>query len=216
MSDKTFVRIPGFSANALSVATLEKIITLLKDHQVMDLKITGSHQLSIPPTDQHSLQAISKGLQQLDSGKSAEAIAKNHSVFTTIRTCPDSGNCKHGIRDITPITDLLDAIRLPGELPAKVKVSVAGCQMCCTAPFVRDIGLIAERKGWKLIFGGNSGGRPKIGDVIADGLTDEQAIELILRCLIIYIENAKPKMRTARFIEFYGVDRFTKEVLGDG
>ena len=115
--------------------------------------------------------------------------------------------------DINPVVDRLNAIALPGKLPAKVKVSVAGCKMCCTAPFIRDIGLIAERKGWKLIFGGNGGSRPRIGDVIAEGLSDEQAIELILRCLIVYVENAKPKMRTARFMESYGAMRFKSEVL---
>jgi len=212
MADRNFVRIPGFQADSLSLSTLEGIVNLLKTHEINEVKFTGKHQISLPGVGQPTVQALSEGLQQLIP-KDKESTAHAPPALTTIRTCPDTVNCKHGIRDINPITDRLNAIALPGKLPAKVKVSVAGCKMCCTAPFIRDIGLIAEQKGWKLIFGGNGGSRPRIGDVIAAGLSDEQAIELILRCLIVYVENAKPKMRTARFMESYGAMRFKSEVL---
>lgn len=212
MAVKKFVRVPGFHADSLPLASLEEIVNLMKDHQVEELKFSGNHQISIPENDQPTLDSIAEGLQKVAPQHGATA-AKNVPGFTTIRTCPDTANCKHGIRDIGPLSELLNSIVLPGKLPAKVKVSIAGCKMCCTTPFVRDIGLIAQRKGWTLVFGGNSGGRPRIADVIGEGLTDGQSVDLILRCLIIYIKNAKPKMRTARFLEFYGPEKFVREVL---
>ena len=64
------------------------------------------------------------------------------------------------------------------ELPAKVKIGVSGCPMTCGESFVRDIGVQGKKNGWTFIFGGNSGGHPRIGDVLAEDLTTEQVLEL--------------------------------------
>ncbi len=42
------------------------------------------------------------------------------------------------------------------ELPAKVKIGVSGCPLCCGESFVRDIGMFAKKKGWTFIVGGEA------------------------------------------------------------
>jgi len=51
-----------------------------------------------------------------------------------------------------------------------------------------------------LIFGGNGGGCPRIGDIIGEGLDDEQVIDLAKQCLDFYRSRARKFERTARFM----------------
>jgi NAD(P)H-nitrite reductase large subunit len=99
------------------------------------------------------------------------------------------------------------------DLPAKVKIGVSGCPNKCGEAYVRDIGLFGKKSGWTFIFGGNSGARPRIGDIIAENLTDDQVIELARKCLDYYKANARGRERTARFIERIGIEEFKKAVL---
>lgn len=78
---------------------------------------------------------------------------------------------------------------------------------------MRDVGVLGKKNGWTMIFGGNSGGRPRIGDVVAEGLTTEAAVDLVKRCLEYYAANGKKKERTARFMERIGVDAQKGAVL---
>lgn len=77
-------------------------------------------------------------------------------------------------------------------------------------PKVRDLGLIAAPKGWKLYFGGNAGNRARIGDLIEKDLNFDEAVQLSYSCLLIYSRYASRRMRTSYFLEKYGVS-FLKE-----
>ena len=100
----------------------------------------------------------------------------------------------------------LEKIFRSKDLPAKIKIGVSGCPFCCGESYVRDVGFIVKKKGWTVIFGGNSAGRPRIGDVIAENLTKDKAFQVIEDCLQYYKENAKKKERTARFIARTGIE----------
>lgn len=79
---------------------------------------------------------------------------------------------------------------------------------------MRDVGLIGDRTGWKLIFGGNAAAAPRIGDLITECLDDRQVLGLIKKCLAVYVEHAEGNIRSARFIEQFGVQAFKEKVLG--
>ena len=78
---------------------------------------------------------------------------------------------------------------------------------------MRDFGAFGKKSGWTVIFGGNSGGKPRIGDVIAERLSNEEVIDLAKRCFGYYAADGKKKERTARFIERIGIEEFKKTVL---
>ena len=99
------------------------------------------------------------------------------------------------------------------DFPAKVKIGVSGCQFCCGESFVRDIGIFGKKKGWTVIFGGNSGRKPRVGDIIAEDISREEVIDLTKRCLEYYAANGRKRERTARFVERIGIDKFKKSVL---
>lgn len=73
--------------------------------------------------------------------------------------------------------------------------------------------MFGKKSGWIFVFGGNSGARPRIGDVIAEKLADDQVVELAQKCLDFYKAHAKKKERTARFMERIGVEELRKAVL---
>lgn len=100
------------------------------------------------------------------------------------------------------------------ELPEKAQICVSGCPNNCSEGYLRDIGFLGKKNGWGMIVGGTSGRRPRIGgDVIAESLTDDQAVELAQKCLAYYKNNARHRERTYRFIERIGIDAFNKPVL---
>ena len=50
-----------------------------------------------------------------------------------------------------------------------------------------------------VIFGGNAAGRPHIGEELASGLSEDEALELIRKALHFYILAARGKERTWNF-----------------
>ncbi|HFQ88581.1 MAG TPA: nitrite reductase, partial [Desulfobulbus sp.] len=119
-----------------------------------------------------------------------------------------------GTRDTLAVARAIGELVLEGPLPYKVKVGISGCRMCCCESWMRDVGLAAEKKGWRFTFGGNAAGRPRIGDLVAEGLNDDEAVALIERTLNFYLKTAKYKTRSARFMERFSIEELKKHVLG--
>lgn len=94
----------------------------------------------------------------------------------------------------------IEAALMALPLPAKTKVGISGCQFNCCESYLRDIGVFGTTKGWSLVFGGNGGGAPRIGDVVGVGLNDEEVLQLASRCLEFYREKARKMERTGRLM----------------
>ena len=73
---------------------------------------------------------------------------------------------------------------------------------------MRDIGIFGKKNGWTLVFGGNGGGCPRIGDIVAEDLNDEEVLELVEKCLNYYRKNARKLERTARLMRRSKIDKF--------
>jgi NAD(P)H-nitrite reductase large subunit len=73
---------------------------------------------------------------------------------------------------------------------------------------------VGDSKGWRFTFGGNAAGRPRIGDVVADQLSADEAVELVRKTLNYYLQEAKFKSRSARFMERLGLEKLKRAVLG--
>ncbi len=130
-----------------------------------------------------------------------------------VQACPGNTLCKLGVQDSLGLGGKLEKIFVGTQLPAKAKLGISGCPMNCAESYMRDFGVFGKKSGWNVIFGGNAGGHPRIGDVIAEGLTEDEVIDLAKRCFDYYGSNAKKRQRTARFIERIGIDEFKKAVL---
>jgi NAD(P)H-nitrite reductase large subunit len=98
-------------------------------------------------------------------------------------------------------------------LPWKFKMGVSGCANSCAESGIKDLGLIGTSKGWKLLVGGSSGVRPMVGRILAEHLSDEEALNLVEKVVHYYKDHAK-KQRLGEFIEEIGFENFKKDLLG--
>ena len=203
---KTYAIVPRTPAGILSVENLEAITAVVKKYNIPITKITSGHRLALVGIEKDDVDAVWKDLN-IDVGRATELC------LHYVQACPGTAVCTFGVQDSLGLGMAIENLFAEKALPAKLKIGVSGCQFCCGESFVRDIGLIGRKKGWRLIFGGNSGKKPRIGDVIAEDLSKEEAISLIESCLTYYLENAKKKERASRFMERVGVDEFKKAVL---
>ena len=210
MSDnhKTFLVLPHFYAGLLSPEELEQLADLARKYRIPKIKVTSAQRVALLGMEPEALETLRSELQIPDTPPHIR-----HRVHY-VQACPGKTWCRYGQGDALAMEERIKAIELEGPLPAKVKVGISGCRFCCCESWVRDVGLTAEKKGWRFSFGGNGAGRPRIGDLVAEGLSDDDVVALVTKTLNTYIREAKFKTRSARFMERYGIEALKRAVLG--
>ena len=203
---ETYAIVPRTPVGLVTPQVLETIAQVVKKYEIPVMKITSGQRLVLVGLKAEDVPRVWKDLG-LDVGRATELCVHY------VQACPGTAVCRFGVQDSLGLGMKLEPLFTGMELPAKVKFGVSGCPICCGESYVRDIGVLGKKKGWTLIFGGNAGGRPRIGDVLAEDLSKEQVIDLIKRCLKYYAENGKKKERTARFVERIGIDALKEAVL---
>ncbi len=203
---KTYAIVPRTPAGILSVEKLEAITNVVKKYNIPITKITSGHRLALVGIKKEEVNAVWEDLN-IGVGRATELC------LHYVQACPGTAVCSFGVQDSLGLGMELEQVFAEKTLPAKLKLGISGCQFCCGESFVRDIGLIGKKNGWRLIFGGNSGKKPRIGDVIAEDLSKEEVIKIIDACLSYYVENAKKKERTSRFMDRVGVEEFKNTIL---
>lgn len=203
---KTFAIVPRIPAGLLQKDHLAAISEVTEKYNIPIVKITSGQRIALVGVEESDLDDIYKDLG-MDPGHATELC------LHYVQACPGTEVCKFGVLDSLGFGIKIEEVLSNIDLPAKFKIGVSGCQFCCAESFVRDLGLIGKKNGWTVIFGGNAGNRPRIGDVIGTNLADEEALELLKRCIDYYSANGKKKERSARFIQRIGVEEFKQHVL---
>lgn len=203
---KTYGVVPGLNMGFFIPQELETILQIINRYDVPATKITSAQRLALLGMEEEEMTALQQELNNYTRKTVTNGV---HYV----QACPGETWCKYGVKDSLALGKKLEALSMGKPFKAKVKVGISGCRMCCTEPYVRDVGILATKKGWTLIFGGNGGGRPRFGDVVAKGLNDEEVLALVKKCLSVYQENCKTRLRTARFMERFGIDALQESVL---
>lgn len=99
------------------------------------------------------------------------------------------------------------------ELPWKIKMGVSGCVNDCSEVCIKDFGLIGTPKGWRLLVGGNGGAKARLSVLLAENLSDEQALEAVDR-LVDWYRAQNRKCRMGKIVEEVGLEVLQKEVFG--
>nr|WP_321464493.1 nitrite reductase [uncultured Desulfobulbus sp.] len=205
---KTYLVLPHFDAGLLSPEDLERLAALARTYNIPQTKITGAQRVAFLGMEEANIAALKAEL-----GLPVGTPQSRHRVHY-VQACPGKTWCKYGHQDALGLGERIKNLELDGPLPAKVKVGISGCRFCCCESWMRDVGLAGESKGWRFTFGGNAAGRPRVGDVVADQLSADEAVELVGKTLNYYLQEAKFKSRTARFMERFGIEELKKAVLG--
>lgn len=191
--EKTYHVLPGPRMGLITPAYLEEIAAVTRKHGVPFLKITGAQRLAIAGHAPETAAAIWRELGQPEGPRKPVGIHY-------IQACPGKAWCKYGRQDSLALGRKLEETLLALPLPAKTKVGISGCQFNCCESYLRDLGVFGTTKGWSLVFGGNGGGNPRIGDVVGEGLDDEGVLALARRCLDYYGQRARKMERTGRLM----------------
>ncbi|MDQ7786617.1 MAG: hypothetical protein RDU01_03335 [Thermodesulfovibrionales bacterium] len=205
---KTYAIVPRIPMGVLTPEILEALAKVSRKYKVRIIKITSGQRIALVGLNPEDVEKAWNDLA-MDVGP-AEGLCVHY-----VQACPGTLTCKFGQGDSIGLAAKVEQgyVGKQDVIPAKTKIGVSGCRLCCAESYLRDIGAIAEPDGWKVIVGGNSGGRPRIGDLIAEKLTDDQALALIKKCIDYYAKNSKPRERVPRFVERIGIETFKKGVL---
>lgn len=205
---KTYLVLPQYDAGLLSPEDLEHLAVLARKYRIPQTKITGAQRVAFLGLEPEAMVSLRAELQLPDT------LPHTRNRVHYVQACPGRTWCKYGHQDALSLGERIKAIELEGPLPAKVKVGISGCRFCCCESWMRDVGLAGESKGWRFSFGGNAAGRPRIGDLVAEGLSDDEAVTLVTKTLNYYLHTAKFKSRSARFMERFGIEALKEAVLG--
>ncbi len=201
---ETFAIVPHLPGGLCSPEILHKIADSAEKYNAAAIKATGAQRLAIVGIKEEDLDNIWQDLGM----KPAAAVGM---CVRSIKFCPGTTFCRLGQQDAVGIGMKLDELYHGCELPSKFKIGVSGCTNCCAESWVKDIGLIGTKKGWKVVAGGNAASRPMIAQVLAEGLTDDEALDLIKRTIERFKKYTKP-MRLGKLILEVGIDALKREL----
>lgn len=203
---KTYAIVPRSPMGLVTPEILENIARVARKYNIPVLKITSGQRLALVGLEPEGVEEVWQDLG-MDVGP-AVGLCVHY-----VQACPGTTLCKYGIQDSLALAGELEKLFVNVEMPAKTKISVSGCPMNCSEGYVRDFGVFGKKSGWTVIIGGNSGGRPRIGDVVADNLTTEEVIALAQKFFDYYRANARNRERTARFVDRTGIEEIKKAIL---
>lgn len=169
------------------------------------IKVTSSQRLAILGVKEEDLDAFWAALGMTPGFAFGLCIR-------SIKACPGTTHCRMGQQDALGLGLRIEERFVNQPAPNKLKISVSGCPMDCSEAHVRDIGLIGSRKGYTLELGGAVGPSPRLAEVVAEGLAEADAEELVGKVIALYRELGIKK-RLGKVLDEVGLDLF-RERLG--
>lgn len=196
---QTYGIAPHVPCGVVTPEILRKIADVAEKYSVPMLKITSAARIAMLGIQEDDVDAIwaELGIQP----GSVVGIC-----IRSIKACPGTTYCKRGQMDSLGVGKILDEKYHGMQLPGKMKIGVSGCPNQCGETSFKDIGLVGTPKGWRVYVGGNGGTNPRIGEILAQRIDDDKALELVDKILEYYRANAKPKERMGRMIERLGLE----------
>lgn len=203
---ETFAIVPKIPCGLLKPKHLQAISAAVEKYDIPLVKITSGQRIALIGLKEEQLDNIYNDLD-MAPGQATELC------LHYVQACPGTDVCKFGVRDSLQFGMQIEDLLSEKDLPAKLKIGISGCPFSCAENLVRDIGIMGKKKGWTVSFGGNSGRHARIGNILAEDISDSEVLELINKFLNYYIANARKRERTSRFIERTGVELLKRSVL---
>ncbi|MEW6183168.1 MAG: NAD(P)/FAD-dependent oxidoreductase [Bacillota bacterium] len=205
---ETYAIVPRFApAGVMDAAVFRRLADVIEKYGIPVAKITSAQRIALVGIKPEDVEAI-----WADLGV-GPAPATGHCVHY-VQACPGNAFCRFGQQDSLGLGARLDKLLVGyGEFAHKVKIGLSGCTFNCGESWLRDFGAFGKPKGWTVIAGGTSGGRPRIGDEMARDVDGETVVALARKALDLYGELAKRGERLGRTIERVGVEVFRARLL---
>jgi len=202
---ETFVIAPSTPGGFVDPATLRKIADVAEKYGAASLKMTSAQKMAIVGLKEEDLDAAWEELG-MKPGIVLGPCVKG------VKFCPGTTFCKKGQQDVVSLGMKLDNKYTGMKLPFMMKIGVSGCPSCCAESPIKDIGIIGTANGFTLMVGGSAGLKPRLADVIAKNISEDEVLEAVDSIVNFYKENGEIKMRIGTLIDRMGLEEFKKEV----
>lgn len=106
------------------------------------------------------------------------------------------------------------AITMKGELPSIDTAKCVFCGDCIRGCPVSS--LKAKRKGYAVYAGGKMGRHPRLGQLVAEFVSEEEGLSILEQSLELYRLRGAPKERFGDTIQRIGFDTYVSEVINSG
>jgi len=201
---ETYAIAPQIPGGIATPDLLRKIADAAEKYNAAAIKLTSAQRMAIVGLKGEDIDGI---WTELDM-KPAAAIGL---CVRSVKICPGTTFCKRGQQDAVGLGLKLDEKYHGMKLPSKLKMAVSGCTNSCSEPAVKDIGIMGTPKGYKLMVGGTAGARPRLADIVAEGLSEEEVLDAVGKIISFYKGHTK-KQRIGRLIDEIGLDAFKEKV----
>lgn len=205
---KTYAVAPHLPCGVVSPQVLRRLADTAEKFNVAALKVTSAARIALVGIQEDQVDDIWASLEMTPGAAVGLCVR-------SVKACPGTTFCKRGQQDSLGLGMMLDEKYHGMELPGKFKLGVSGCPNQCAETCIKDVGLVGMKKGWKVLVGGNGGGKPRLSQEIAKDLSDSEALEMIDKIILFYKNNAKPHQRIGAMIEKMGFDEFKKAIIGE-
>lgn len=203
---ETYAIVPKLPMGLITPEILDKFSSVVKKYNIPIMKITSAQRIALVGIKEEDVEKVWDDLG-LEVGRPVGAC------IHYVQSCPGTHVCRLGQRDSLTMAQKLDELLSNMDIPAKSKVGVSGCPLCCGESHVRGIGLFGKKtQGWTILIGGNSGMNVRKGDLLAKDLSDEEALKMVEKFANYYIENAKGRERLYRFVPRIGIEQIKKDL----
>ncbi len=184
---------------------LRKLADVAEKYGAQAIKLTSAQRVAVVGLKEEDLDQIWAELGLVPGAAIGLCVR-------SVKICPGTDFCRIGMQDAVGVGLKLDEKYHGFELPFKFKMGVSGCPNNCSESSIKDIGLVGMQKGWRVLAGGFvSGLKPRLADIIATGLNDEEALALTDKVIEWYRDQGKAK-RLGRVIDDVGVARFMEDL----
>lgn len=201
---RTFAITPDIPGGFITPENLIKIGEVAKKYNAA-LKINSGQRILITNLN---MEDIPKVWEELGM----EPAVINQNSVKNVEMCP-AGFCKRSKFNTIGTGMKLYNKYQKMDMPCRTKIGVAGCRNACGSVYSKDIGVIADKTGFLVVVGGSSGYNPRIADIIAEDLTEKEALNLVDRVVEFYKSSAEAGEKLGFFIDRIGIEEFKKNVL---
>jgi NAD(P)H-nitrite reductase large subunit len=203
---RTFGITPHIPGGFITIEVMQKIVDVAKKYDGV-LKITSGQRILITNLRQEDLANIWSELGM-------EPAVRTQNSVKNVEMCP-AGYCKRSKFNTIGTGMKLSKKYQWMEMPCRTKIGVAGCRNACGSVYSKDVGVIADKTGFIVTAGGSGGYNPRMADIIAQDITEKQALKLVDNIFEYYNEYAEDGEKLGFFIDRIGIEKFKEEVFKD-
>ncbi|MBU3156315.1 NAD(P)/FAD-dependent oxidoreductase [Clostridium estertheticum] len=201
---RTYGVTPHIPGGFITPKQLSKIASVAQKYKGV-LKMTSGQRIAILGLDCEDVSKVWEELGMSPAVKSLNSVKNVH-------MCP-AAFCKRAKQNSLKIGMLLDKRYHGMEMPCRTKIGVAGCKNACTSVYSRDLGVIGDKEGYMIVAGGSGGFTPRVADIIAEKLTEDQVLILADTLITYYKDKGNMGEKLGDFITRIGLEKFKEDTL---